>query len=100
MIFKKDNFWLGVVLGLVAPFVGFLFFKYRSLDNLNYWEALQYVVVEPGHPLLSAAISVSLFANAIIFTIYINVHKDKTARGIFATTVIYGVVALLSKMLS
>jgi hypothetical protein len=46
---------------------------------------------------LSAIISVSLIANAVLFTIYINTQKDKTATGIFIATCIYGVLALILK---
>lgn len=99
MIFKKDNFLLGFVLGLLAPFIGFIFFKYRNLGPLNYWEALQFIFVQPGHAILTAAISVSLLANAIIFTLYVNAKIDKTAKGIFAATCLYGIVMLLFKFL-
>ncbi|MES2429526.1 MAG: hypothetical protein V4556_01240 [Bacteroidota bacterium] len=100
MIFKKDNFWLGFVLGLIAPFLGFLFFRYRHLSPLSYWDALQYIFVQPGHAMLTAAISVSLLANAIIFTLYVNVRKDKTAKGIFTSTCIYAVIVLCFKIFS
>jgi hypothetical protein len=44
--------------------------------------------------MLTIAISLSLLANAILFTIYINSHIDKTAKGIFAATIIYAITAL------
>ena len=98
MFLKKDNFWLGTILGLLAPFIGFIFFKYRKLGPLNYWEALQFIFVQPGYAILTAAISVSLLANAIIFTLYVNAKIDKTAKGIFAATCLYGIVTLLFKI--
>jgi hypothetical protein len=33
-------------------------------------------------------------ANAILFTIFINGHRDKTAKGIFVLTLIYAAVAM------
>ncbi len=97
MIFKKDNFIFGFILGLVAPFAGFAVFKYTKLSPLNYYEALQYLFNEPGHRLLTVAISLSLMANAILFTIYINARIDKTAKGIFIATLIYALTALSIK---
>lgn len=97
MILKKDNFIFGFIIGLIAPFAGFAVFKYTKLGPLSYFEALQYIFAEPGHRLLTAAISLSLLANAILFTIYINARIDNTAKGIFAATIIYGLTALSIK---
>jgi uncharacterized membrane protein len=97
MILKKDNFIFGFVMGLIAPFIGFAIFKYKKLGPLGYAEALQYLFVEPGFRMLTIAISLSLLANAVLFTIYINAHIDKTAKGIFAATIIYALTALSLK---
>ncbi|MGG9971521.1 hypothetical protein ACQ33O_06975 [Ferruginibacter sp. SUN002] len=98
-ILGKDNFWYGCVLGLLAPFVGFILFKYRNLGPLTYWEGLQFIFVQPGHAILTAALSVSLLANAVIFTLFVNAKIDKTAKGIFAATCLYGVTILCLKFL-
>jgi hypothetical protein len=84
-------------MGLIAPFIGFAIFKHQKLGPLGYGEALQYIFVEPGHRMLTVAISLSLLANAVLFTIYINSHIDKTAKGIFAATIIYALTALSLK---
>lgn len=97
MIFKKDNFVFGFIMGLIAPFVGFAVFKYTKLGPLSYMEALRYIFEEPGHKLLTVAISLCLLANAILFTIYINAHIDKTAKGIFVATILYALTALSIK---
>ena len=97
MILKKDNFIFGFIMGMLAPFAGFAIFKYKKLGPLSYIEALQYLIAEPGHRLLTVAISLSLLANAVLFTIYINAHIDKTAKGIFVATLIYGLTALSLK---
>ena len=94
---KKDKFIFGFIMGMIAPFAGFAVFKYTKLGPLNYFEALQYIFVEPGHRLLTVAISLSLMANAVLFTIYINAHIDNTAKGIFAATLIYALTALSIK---
>lgn len=100
MILKKDNFIFGLILGLVGPLLGFWVFKYLKLGPLNYFEAIQYLFVEPGHRMLTVAISLSLMVNAILFTIYINAHIDKTAKGIFVATFIYAITSILIKTFS
>lgn len=94
---KKDNFIFGFIMGLLAPFVGFAVFKYTRLGPLSYTEALQYLFVQPGHRMLTVAISLSLMANAVLFTIYINAHIDHTAKGIFWATLFYALTALSIK---
>ncbi len=49
--------------------------------------------------MLTAISSISLLANAILFTIYINAQRDKTAKGIFIATLIYGITVLIYKMM-
>ena len=97
MIFKKDNFIFGFVMGLLAPFIGFVLFKHYKLTSDSYAEAFHDMVHQPGHSLLTAAISLSLLANAVLFTIYINAHIDNTAKGIFVATLIYALTALTLK---
>jgi len=49
--------------------------------------------------ILTAVSSVSLVANAILFTFYVNARKDRTIKGIFLATVIYGIAVLLIKLI-
>jgi len=95
MIFKKDNFIFGLALGLIAPFIGFLLFKLVRYSSFSISEMIQWLKLNPN--LITVFISVSLFANALLFTIYINGHRDKTAKGIFLVTVVYAVIALIFK---
>ena len=95
MIFKKDDFIFGLALGLIAPILGFMIYKLYKFKGLTISEMLQWMKMNPN--LISASISVSLLANAILFTIYINGHRDKTAKGIFAVTVVYAIIAMIFK---
>ena len=95
MIFKKDNFIFGLALGFIAPLVGFMIFKLYKFQGLTLAEMLQWMKFNPN--LITVSISVSLMTNAILFTIYINGHRDKTAKGIFVLTVIYAIIAMIFK---
>jgi hypothetical protein len=95
MFFKKDNFIFGLTLGFVAPMIGFLVYKLVKFKEFTFNELIQWLKMNPN--LISAYISVSLMANAILFTIYINGHRDKTAKGIFVLTIIYAAIAMAFK---
>jgi hypothetical protein len=97
MILFKDNTKLGLLLGLIAPLTGLLIFKWYKFGIFSLKEFFQFLYVEPGFRTLSAGLSVSLLANALLFTLYINAEKDKTGKGIFITTCVYGFVILLIK---
>ena len=92
MIFKKDNFVYGLALGFIAPMIGFLIYKYFKFQSLSLGEMFQWLKLNPN--LITVYISVSLMANAVLFTIFINGHRDKTAKGIFVLTIIYAVIAM------
>ena len=96
---KKNSLPLGLILGLLAPLIGFLLFKTVKFKPLSLQEMVQYMVNEPGFRTLTVAMSLSLLANAVLFTLYINRHLDNTGKGIFITTCIYGVTILLIKFL-
>jgi hypothetical protein len=99
-LFGDDNFKMGIILGLIAPILGFLTFKWYKFGIFSMKEFLQFIYLQPNHQVLTAGLSISLLANALIFTLYVNSHKDKTAKGIFITTAFYGVMILLIKAFS
>jgi hypothetical protein len=97
MILKKDSIALGLILGLFAPLLGIVFFKMYKFGVFSFKETFQFMIYEPGFKTLSVALSLSLLLNALLFTIYINTNKDNTAKGIFITTLIYGLIVLSIK---
>lgn len=95
MIFKKDNFVFGLTLGLIAPVVGVLIYKLIKFQLYSLDEMLSFLKANPN--LITSFISISLLANAVLFTIYVNGRRDKTAKGIFVLTIIYAAIALAFK---
>ncbi|MFT3701540.1 MAG: hypothetical protein QM802_04185 [Agriterribacter sp.] len=98
MIFKKDNLLFGIIMGLLAPILSlvvYYFMKFYPLFSVgDMFKALQ------EKNLLKGITILCLFLNVVIFTIYINVRKDKTAKGIFAITLVYAVASLLLRLFS
>jgi hypothetical protein len=99
VIFKKDNLKLGIVIGLIAPLLAMVVYYYwnfaRSIGISEYLYLLR-----TNKSLLTGVSSISLVANAVFFTIYINTQKDKTAKGIFVATLAYGIAVLVYKLVS
>lgn len=96
MIFKKDNLKLGLVLGLLGPVLGLVvvyFVKYGELAFSDFFE-----LFINTKSMITAIGSLSLLANVVLFTLYVNTHRDNTAKGIFIMTLIYGITILLLKV--
>ena len=100
MIFKRDSFILGAILGFVGPMLGIVIFKYMKFESFSFADMLEYMYKEQGHRTFSVALSLALLVNAVLFTLYINARKDKTAKGLFALTLVYGLLVLCIKTFS
>jgi hypothetical protein len=98
LILKKDNLKFGILLGILGPLLAMLIYYFwvfsRTIQLSEY-----FYVLRTNKQLLTAISSISLLANAILFTIYINTHRDKTAKGIFVATLIYGIAVLVYKLI-
>lgn len=98
MIFKKDNLKLGLVLGLIGPLLGLIviyFIKFSAVSFGNFLDEFFH-----NNKLITSIGSLSLLANVVLFTLYINTHRDTTAKGIFIITLVYGIAILVLKLLN
>lgn len=97
---KKDSLQLGILLGFIAPLFGLLVYYLIVFmpRHVSFSDYLRYL--SQLKSLLTGVSSISLIANAILFTIYINSRRDRTAKGIFVSTLIYGVLVLLFKLIA
>lgn len=93
---RRDNLTMGIVMGFIAPIVGMLFYYlwkfYPTFSLKDFFTVLSF-----QRTLITGIVSVSLLANALLFTIYINTRRDNTAKGIFAATCVYAIAALVFK---
>jgi len=95
-MFKKDNLKVGIAIGLVAPVLAMFIYYYWSLSRAMSISEYFYMM-RTNQSLLTAVSTISLLANIVFFTIFINSHRDKTAKGIFVTTIVYLIAVLLFK---
>jgi hypothetical protein len=96
MIFTKDNLKLGLVLGLLGPLAGLVVVYFIQFPSSRFSDFIDTFIHDSK--LITSVGSLSLLANVVLFTLYLNTHRDSTAKGIFVLTLIYGVGILLLKL--
>ena len=95
-ILKRDNLKLGLILGLLGPALGLIIIYLVKFSSYGFMEFLDYFFND--NRLITSIGALCLLANAVLFTLYINTHRDQTAKGIFATTLVYGITILVLKI--
>lgn len=95
---KRDDIRLGLLLGFIAPILSlgiYYMVKFYPLFTVN--DFFSFVATNKNQ---ITAISVPcLVLNIALFTVYINSHRDRTAKGVFGITLIYAIMALLLKFI-
>ncbi len=97
-MFKRDNLRFGILLGFLAPLISlvvYYFIKFYPLYTVGDF----FTLVSQNKNLVTAISVPCLVLNIALFTFYINTRRDKTAKGIFAITLVYAIAALLLKFL-
>lgn len=97
-MFKKDDIRLGLVLGFIAPIISlgiYYLVKFYPLFSLSDF----FTFIGDNRNQITAISVPCLVLNIALFTLYINSHRDKTAKGIFAVTLIYAITALVLKFI-
>ena len=94
-VLKKNSLKFGLVLGLLVPLLGVAIYYYWKIAPNSWYAFFQYLKIEKR--LLSSLTVVCLLLNVGVFTYYVNIKKDETAKEIFAITLLYGIVSLLVK---
>lgn len=92
----RDNIRLGLILGLIAPLIVFVIIYYYRFSGYSFDEFVDVFLKE--NRLITFFGAWCLVANIALFTFYINTNRDRTARGIFLVTLIYGIAVLLLKL--
>ena len=96
-MFKKDNLRFGMLLGFIAPLLSLVAYYFWKFYPYTIGDCFGFIAANKSQ---ITAISVPcLVLNIALFTIYINTSRDKTAKGIFAITLVYGIGILLLKLL-
>ena len=96
MILKKDSLKLGMVLGLIGAIIGFIILKFIKAPSSSFPDFIDMCMHD--NKFLTFVGTMSLLLNVVLFTLYVNTHRDNTAKGIFIVTLIFGILILLLKV--
>lgn len=94
---KKDNLQLGLILGFLLPLLIFLLIYLVRFSENPLPDFVQMFAAQKS--LITFFGVWCLVCNIALFTYYVNTQRDRTAKGIFAVTLLYGIGILLAKVL-
>jgi hypothetical protein len=92
----RDSLNLGLILGFATPLLIFISIYFVRFSGYAFDEFLRTFLGE--NRLITFFGAWCLVGNIALFTYYINTNRDKTARGIFIMSVVYGILVLLLKL--
>ena len=92
----RDNLKLGLLLGLITPLIVFVIVYYLRFTGYEFGEFIDLFFRQKQ--IITFWGVWCLVGNIALFTYYINTQKDRTAKGIFAVTLLYGIGILLMKL--
>jgi hypothetical protein len=95
---KKDDTWLGIILGVLGPLAGFLIFYLIKFLPLGQSLSSYLHLFKDNTFLIPKVMSLSLLANGVIFFLYTHYQKDQTSRGILVATLVYAIVIIVFKL--
>ena len=96
-MFKKDNLKFGLLLGFLAPLISIVIYYFIRFSMFSVSDVLDLMIREKNQ--ITAVTIPCLVLNIALFTFYLNTQRDKTAKGIFAITLVYAIGALLVKFI-
>lgn len=91
-MFKKDNLKFGLLLGFLAPVLSMVIYYFIRFREFSVSDVLGLMAREKNQ--ITAITIPCLVLNIALFTFYVNTQRDKTAKGIFAVTLVYAITAL------
>jgi len=95
---RNDNkIWIGIVIGLFTAVLSIFILYLVRYTNMNLGD--YFVLLYRSKRLLSPIVSIAGVPNLIIFFLFLNRHKYKTARGIIMATFILALMVVFIKIL-
>ena len=93
---KYNSIRLGIVLGILAPMIGFLVVYLLAFRGMSFSEYLDLLVFRKK---LSSIISLSVIPNLLPFFIFIWLNYLYSARGVLASTLLFALIVIITKFL-
>ena len=87
---------MGLILGFITPVFVLILIYFIKFSEYEFGEFLRTFFRE--NRLITFFGVWCLVGNIALFTFYINTNRDRTAKGVFAITLVYGIGILLLKL--
>ena len=94
-MFKKDNFKFGLLLGFTGPLLSAVVYYFIRFSQFSVMDVLHFMGENKTQ--ITALTVPCLLLNIALFTFYVNTNRDKTAKGLFAVTLVFALSTLLVK---
>ena len=95
--FNPDQLWLGVLLGIGAPFIALTVFYYVNFGHLSFLNFLKHLFLIH---IQSSLLSLCVLANLLVFFIFIWTENYVSARGVLLSTFLYGALVVYLKFIA
>lgn len=92
---KFDNLWLGTVIGVATAAVSILVFYFIKFTEISLGEYIQLLL--QNRYLFAPIVSLAGIPNLVIFYLFINRDRYKTARGVILATFILVAAVIVIK---
>ena len=93
---KYNNLRIGLVLGILAPVLGFFIVYLVGFRGLGFGDFLTRLLDTRK---LSSVISLSVIPNLLLFFIFIWLDYLYSARGVLAATLLFALVVIVTKFM-
>lgn len=93
---KLDSLWLGLIVGILAPAVGFLMFYYSNFTQVPFSFFIRYSLKIDA---LVNILTISLIPNFLIFALFIWRKHYSSARGMVIASASFTVLFILLKIM-
>ena len=96
MQFKKDSLALGIVLGIIGPWVGMFIYYMAQFNYMTLSGYASFLMTHRG--VQSPILSLSLIINMVVYYLFYHYHLDKTTKGILLATFLYAPLVVYLKI--
>ena len=87
---------VGLVLGFMAPILGFFIVYLVAFRGMEFVEFLEMLA---SRKKLSSVISLSVIPNLLLFFIFIWLNYLYSARGVLASTLVFALIVIVTKFM-
>ncbi len=95
MRLKSPYTWLGVVIGLIGPWIGLYIYYYSNFRANPFSVFLDRLLYTT---LFGPMLSLAAMMNLLLFFIFIWLNRDEGAMGVLLSTFLYGFVVFALKL--